>query len=285
MDRGFLCLANLCISRLLHTVVQKGVRCGGHHGGGVATGEKQPFIDGRLQVRSRGFRCLLTDTGQGLQIKAVAHTGRHDDGVLCTRAKTLNPPAHEIDDVIGDGRLGNGRHIVNPAASLIVEGDEAFLMKRLEELDHKEGIAVRFALEKLGERSRVGEVAVQRIPHEVGQIVKFQRRQGDVIKLCAGLGKRGLDLEQRMVGMDLIVTVGADEEQTAQVWIGQERRQERQGGRIDPLQVIEKHHQWMLWRREDRDKVLYDHDEAMLRFGRAERWHWRLFAQEQLDLG
>jgi hypothetical protein len=59
-----------------------------------------------------------------------------------------------------------------------------------------------------------------------------------------------------MLGSYLIVAVSADKQEIARVAMGDEILDQRQGRRIEPLKVVDKNDQRVLWPREDVDETL-----------------------------
>ncbi len=70
-----------------------------------------------------------------------------------------------------------------------------------------------------------------------------------------------------------IVAIGADKQHIAFVRITHEELYHSQRRRVGPLQVVEKHHQWMSGRRKDLDEALEHAVQAILRFDRRQRGH------------
>src|ERR1700733_12156166 len=86
-----------------------------------------------------------------------------------------------------------------------------------------------------------------------------------------------------MGGGDLIVPVGADQQQVLHIRLGQQSFDQIEGGRIEPLQIVEKQRQRMLRSCKYADKSSEHHLEATLRFLRRKHWKWRLLAYDQLQ--
>ena len=84
---------------------------------------------------------------------------------------------------------------------------------------------------------------------------------------------------------DLVVTIGADQQQMPQVGPGQQILEQVQHGRIEPLQVVEEQRQRMIRPGEDPDEAANDELEAALRvLGRNLRDR-QLLADDQLQFG
>jgi hypothetical protein len=64
---------------------------------------------------------------------------------------------------------------------------------------------------------------------------------------------------------DLVVSVGADQEQMSHRGLTHKIFEEVEGGSIEPLQVVEKQHEWLIPPRERRDDSCQEKLKATLR--------------------
>src|ERR1700733_1446533 len=101
----------------------------------------------------------------------------------------------------------------------------------------------------------------------------------------ARLANRIQRVHQRMGGADLVVAERSDQKQVVHIGMGRELLQEIERSRIQPLQVVEKEHQWMFFAREDRDELPEHSLEALLRLQRREVGNRRLFSDNELEVG
>jgi len=112
-----------------------------------------------------------------------------------------------------------------------------------------------------------------------------ERRQRDLIDLDARVPD-GLELaDQRVRGIDLVVTVGADQHQVPQVWAGQQvfEQVERRG--VEPLQIVEKERKRMFHPRKCTDEApAHEHETTLRQFWLEFRDGWRL-TDYQLQFG
>src|SRR5262245_37954927 len=112
-----------------------------------------------------------------------------------------------------------------------------------------------------------------------------ERRQRDFIDPAARVPD-GLELDhQRMRGIDLVVAVGADQQQVPQIRVGQQvfEQVERRG--IEPLQVVEKERKRMLRPGKYTDETPEHEQETALRLLWLKcRDRWRL-PNDQLQFG
>ena len=67
-----------------------------------------------------------------------------------------------------------------------------------------------------------------------------------------------------MVTIDFIVTIRPDHQQALSSGAGEEMLQQVQARHIDPLQVIQKHHQRMRLSGKDADKLLQEKQQSIL---------------------
>ena len=83
-----------------------------------------------------------------------------------------------------------------------------------------------------------------------------------------------------MLWSHLVVAVSANEQQMARVAMGDEILDQRQSRRIEPLQVVDKNNQRVLWPREDADEPLEYQLKPKCRFGRRECGRRRLWTDQ-----
>ena len=86
-----------------------------------------------------------------------------------------------------------------------------------------------------------------------------------------------------MGGIDLVVPIGADEQQVLQIGAGQQVFEQVECGRIQPLQVVEEERQRMLGAREHADEPPKDQLKTSLRFLRRKLGHRWLLADDVLQ--
>src|SRR6516225_8181280 len=112
-----------------------------------------------------------------------------------------------------------------------------------------------------------------------------ERRQRDLIDLDARIPD-GLELAgQRMRGIDLVVTVGADQHQVSQIRVGQQVLEQVKRRGVEPLQVVEKERKRMFRPRKYTDEAPEHEQETALRLLWLEfREGWRL-TDDQLQFG
>ena len=84
---------------------------------------------------------------------------------------------------------------------------------------------------------------------------------------------------------DLVVAVGAREQDVPRIGIGQNMGQQGQRRRIDPLQVVHDHAQQLIARRKRLQQVRKHTVEAVARLDRRQGGNRRLRAGDQLQFG
>src|SRR5207247_861238 len=88
---------------------------------------------------------------------------------------------------------------------------------------------------------------------------------------------------QGMGGIDLVVPVGADQQQVPHVRLGQQVLEQVQRRRVEPLQIIEKERERMLRPREDADESAQHQLETPLRVLWQKFRNWGLFSDDELQ--
>jgi hypothetical protein len=98
----------------------------------------------------------------------------------------------------------------------MINGEQSFLGQRGKELDGEEGVAAGLTVHQPGQRRGTVPLAVQRIGDEPAHILKSERCQHDLVDPAAGAADRRQPPHERVRGRDLVVSVGADQQQVAQ---------------------------------------------------------------------
>ena len=121
---------------------------------------------------------------------------------------------------------------------------------------------------------------MQRLGHELRDLVRRQGREHDLPHGSARLAERLQALPQRMGGIDLVVTVRPEQQEVMHVRVGHQVLEQRESSGIHPLQVVEKQHQRMCWPGEHAEKAPEHQLEAALRFLGRQVGHGRLRTQD-----
>src|SRR3984893_19060321 len=126
---------------------------------------------------------------------------------------------------------------------------------------------------------------MQGIGHELAEIVECERRQLDPLDPRSGLADRLQRAQERVRGADLVVPVGADQQQVPYLPVGDQMLEEVECRRVQPLQIVEEQHERVLRRGEYAEEPPEHRLEAVLRVLRREVRNGRLFPDDELDLG
>src|SRR5512132_2873413 len=100
---------------------------------------------------------------------------------------------------------------------------------------------------------------MDRIGNETLQVRQRERLQNNLFNQRIALADLAQRAHQRVQQTDLVVAVGAEQEQVARIRVGDQKGDQLEAGRVDPLQVVQKQHQRMLLVRKDGNELLEDH--------------------------
>jgi hypothetical protein len=118
------------------------------------------------------------------------------------------------------------------------------------------------------------------VRQQLAQIVTPERCENDVLHCSASLADRVELAHQRVRGIDLVGPIRADEQHVLQIGAGQQVFEQVEGGRIQPLQVVEEERKRMLRSCEYADEPPKDQLKTSLRFRRWELGYWWLIAND-----
>src|SRR5262245_21283228 len=108
----------------------------------------------------------------------------------------------------------------------------------------------------------------KRIREQFRDCWQRQGLQSETMERGAGGFERLNGMCQQMTLVHLIVAIGTDQQKGLNISTRQQRRQQMQGRGVSPLQIVKKHHQWMLFPRQHANEALKYHAEAVLRLRR-----------------
>ena len=146
-----------------------------------------------------------------------------------------------------------------------VECEQPLVGQRDEELDREERIAAGLLLDQLRQWPRALRLAVQRIGDEPANIIELEGRQHDLLDPRSGFADRLQRPQKRVRGTDLVVPVGADQQQVPHVRVRDQMLEEVERRCIQPLQIIEEQRERVLLAREHPEEAPEHHLEAVLR--------------------
>ena len=147
----------------------------------------------------------------------------------------------------------------------MAEDEQPLFGKRGEELEGEERVAICLRVHQMGQLNRTLRFAAQRIRNQLREILTAERRKHDVLYRRPRVSERLELAHERMGDTDFVVSIGADEYQVPNIWLGQQLFDEVQGGRVEPLQVVQKQRQRMFRAREGRDEAPENEPKAALR--------------------
>ena len=137
--------------------------------------------------------------------------------------------------------------------------------QRREELDREERIAAGLLLHQLRQGPHALRLAMQGIGDELADIVEPEGRQHDLLHPRSGLADRLQRPQQRVSGTDLVVPVGADQQQVPHLRVRDQMLDEVERGRVQPLQIVEEQRERMLRPGEHAEEAPEHQLEAVLR--------------------
>ena len=108
------------------------------------------------------------------------------------------------------------------------------------------------------------------IGNQLLQVRERERLQHNLIDQRVALADLVQRAHQRVRRTDLVVAVGAEQEQVARLRVGHQIGDQREAGRVEPLQVVQKQRQRVLRPGKDADELLEDPVKAALRVGRRQ---------------
>ncbi len=126
---------------------------------------------------------------------------------------------------------------------------------------------------------------MQGIGDEPTHSAEPERRQHDLLHRRSRF-PNGFELApERMRGIDLVVPIGADQQQVPHVRLRQPILEQIEGASIEPLQIVQEQRQRMLRPGKDAEEPPEDQLEPTLRLLRRQFWDRRLFSNNELQVG
>ena len=216
---------------------------------------------------------------------AVAETGQKLQRLLAFDREASELADHEVDDVVGVTLGADALEIPGPAGGAMVECEQVLLGKRVEKLNDEERVAARLLAHKLRQRRAAPRLAAKRIGNQLFEVLRGKRREGDLLHLSAFVLDRCELARQRMCGIDLVVAVGADQQQMVYVLLAEQIHEQIERGRVEPLQIVEEERQRMFGPRENADEPPEHQLETPLCVLWREFGDRRLLADDEVQFG
>ena len=167
----------------------------------------------------------------------------------------------------------------------MIEGEQPLIIEGVKKLKHEERIAGGLCKHQLRERRGVIKLAAKRIGDQPPDVFMVERPKLDLADLRIGAPDRRELRHQRMGGVDLVVPIGADQQQVLNVPLGQEILEQVERRRVQPLQVVEEERQRMFRCCEYADEATEHELKAPLRLLRLKLGDRRLIADDEVQFG
>ncbi len=141
----------------------------------------------------------------------------------------------------------NAVQVPAPLPFVVIERQQTLFRKRRNKLDCKKCIPSRLLVYQLRQRCNPLGLGVKGIRNQLGQVSRAEWQKSNLVNCTSSPADR-LDLAyQRMSRIDFVVPIGADQQQVLDIRPGQQILQQIQCRRVQPLQIVEKQGQRMLW--------------------------------------
>ena len=148
----------------------------------------------------------------------------------------------------------------------MIEREQSLLGQRRQELDGEERIAGGLLVHQLRQRGRRAPARSESASAtNRPEIVAGEGRKDDLLHDRSGLADRLELAHQRMGGRDLVVPIGADQQQVLHIRLGQQVLEQIERRRVEPLQIVEEQRERMLRPREHAEEAPEHQLEAALR--------------------
>ena len=253
---GPLALGDERVGRLLDAVVQEAV--------GPLMPEHQP---GPHRLPERRVQRRLGPAVDHAQRggRRVAQAGELLQRRLGRRGQAAQLAEHQLHHIVGEALGLDAIEVPGPARLAMIEGEQSLLGQRGEELDGEEGIAAGLLVHQPGQRRGAVPRAMQGVGDEPAHILKPERRQQDLLHRAPACADRRQPPHQRVRWCDLVVAVGADQQQVTHIRLRQQMLEQVERRRVEPLQIVEEQRQRMLRPGEHAEKAPEHQLEAALR--------------------
>src|SRR5450631_12909 len=276
MRHGPLVLDDERIGRLLDAIVEECVR--------AARTKDEADPNSFPQRCVCRFVARLVNQRKRLRLGSIPQAGQLAENLLSRWRQTAQLRRHEIRDVVGITLGANAIQVPGPSPFTIVECEQTLLDKYGNQLIGEEWIARRLLMDQFCQRGDAFGCAVKRIPNQPPQVFTGERRKDNFVHDRARLADRFKLADQRMGGIDLVISVGPDQHQMLYVRLGQQILQQVQRCGVEPLQIVEEQRQWVLRPGEHGEKAPENQLKATLRVVGRQLRDRRLFTDDELQL-
>ncbi len=214
-----------------------------------------------------------------------AETGQKLQRPLRFGRQARQLPDHEVHHIVGVALGANALELPRPARDIMIKRQQVLLGERMKKLNDKERVASRLLVHQLCQPSSPPRRAAKRIRDQLPDVFMGQRRERDLRDLSA-FALDGFELaHQRMRSINLVLPVGADQQQVPDVRLGQKIVEEIECCCVEPLQIVEEQCQRMVRPREHADEPPDHQLETPLRVLWREFGDRRLFTDDKVEFG
>ena len=194
-------------------------------------------------------------------------------------------PDHKVHHIVGVPLGVNAIELPAPARGVMIEAEQPLFGERRNELNGEKRIATRLLVHQSRQRGGTTRRAAKCIRNEPPQVFLGERRKTNLLHERSRLADSIERAQKRVRGTDLVVTVGADQQQVPHFRVRNQMLEEVERCCIQPLQIIEEQRERVLLAREHPEEAPENHLEAVLRILRRQvRDRW-LFPNHELQLG
>ena len=167
----------------------------------------------------------------------------------------------------------------------MIEGQQPLFGERRDELNGEKRIAGRLLVHQLRQRGGALRFAVKRIRNQPSQVFTGEGRKHDLLHYRSRFADRFELAHQRMGGIDLVVPIGADQQQVLHIRLGQQILEQIERCRVEPLQIVEEQRQRMFRPGEYADESPEHQLKTTLCVLRRKLRNRRLFTDDELQFG
>src|SRR6266404_923001 len=244
----------------------------------------EQLLPGSLpQVRAdRLLRCPVDDR-KCRDFGHASEAGKLLQSSLGLNGEAGQLPDHQVHHIVGVTLGVNAIEIPGPSRSTMIEGEQALFGERRNELKREKRVASRLLMHQLRERGGTLQFAAKRIRNQLLEVFAGKRSKRDLLYPCTGVLDSLKLAHQRMRGIDLVVSISADQHQVLQIRSGQEILQQVESRRVEPLQVVEEQSERVFRPSEYADKPPEHHLETPLCVLRFKIRDWWLFSEDEFQ--
>src|SRR5580704_3245657 len=247
--------------------------------------DNEASVDGLPERRVHRLLCFLVVQSQGGDLGDMAKAGELFHRLLGAGGKPLQLLHHEIHHIISVTLRVDAIDLPSPGLRNRVKREQPLLGQLGQKLDRKEWIAAGLFVNQLRQRPRALEVTVYGTGGKPADIVEPEGRQHYLTHPRIRFLYRLQRSQKWVSGIDLVVPIGADQQQVPHLRVRDQMLDEVERGDIQPLQIIEEQRERMLPPGEHAKKAPEHQLKSVLRFSRRQVGDGRLFPDDELQFG